>query len=1036
MKTIRKRVLSLFTAMVMVCSLVICLPEINIPANAATSSNWVWPTYYHSIQNDWPNYSSGSYHGGTDFPVSLNTPVYSSCDGEVVAVTSLTTSYGKHIKIRATVNGSTVYIRYCHLNGFNVSVGDHVKAGQQIAISGSTGNSTGPHLHYEVRNANDTYNPNLNPRLYLPGSSYSFSTWNDPIPVDDRYPKNYAYTAPHRIYTYTESRTKEGNRWADPGDACTIVEAYTDGFCKIIYPASGVPREAYALISDCPGYDPVEAKPTFSILSANKYNYALGDNIVFTANSDNNAKFTIGINNENGDRLITRDLPGTLTVSSKELGLGTYYAYVTAYNSAGYVDSSGIWFLVSPQGAAMSSGAGQTIPNGDYVIVSEMSQGLYLDIPGVKIPADNSSLINIWEGHPTKGSECDVWTVTYLNNGFYKITQKDTNMALDLYENSLNRGTRTAVRAYNGGTSQQWSINTTKHGYQIQSRSTGWVLDVVGGNATPGTQTNVWEINDSKAQSWGFVPFASDDRPIADGEYSIKSKLANVWLDVWGNYDVESYTNGTNVGICDAITDTFDVKYIGDGYYKILEHNSGLALDVDKPSYLNRGGNIQLYENGSNEKANQLWRIKDMGNGYYCLISKMSGYCIDIAGAVVDNSTNVQQYTFNNHDAQKWSFEKVHNHSYTSKITKEPTCATEGVRTYTCSICNDKYTEAIAKTTTHNFGSWTTTKAATCAAEGTKTRKCSVCGKTENASIAKTTDHKIGDWTVTKAATCAAEGKKSRKCTVCGKTETASIAKTTTHSFGSWTTTKAATCAAEGTKTRKCSICGKTENQTIQKSNKHKYKVETISPTTTEGGYDRHTCTLCGHFYIDNVVPPISVPDNPTVSYEKGDGSVKLTWNTVSGAQKYGIAGYQNGAWQLLDKTTGSSYTLKNLKAGTNYKIAVIAMFNSNWNMDFSKAITVTPNEATVSQYPVVQTQVKDSKIGFKWTKVPGAEKYGIGIYQANKWKVIKQLDGNVTTWTSPQISSGKYRLAVLAKVNGQWVNADVFKKSFYVTVE
>ena len=85
--------------------------------------------------------------------------------------------------------------------------------------------------------------------------------------------------------------------------------------------------------------------------------------------------------------------------------------------------------------------------------------------------------------------------------------------------------------------------------------------------------------------------------------------------------------------------------------------------------------------------------------------------------------------------------------------------------------------------------------------------------------------------------------------------------------------------------------------------------------------------------------------------------------------------------------------------------------------------------------YPVVKTQVKDHKIGFKWTKVEGAEKYGIGVYQANKWVVKKQVDGSVTTWTSPKVSNGTYRLVVLAKVNGQWVNADVFKKSFYVTV-
>ena len=85
--------------------------------------------------------------------------------------------------------------------------------------------------------------------------------------------------------------------------------------------------------------------------------------------------------------------------------------------------------------------------------------------------------------------------------------------------------------------------------------------------------------------------------------------------------------------------------------------------------------------------------------------------------------------------------------------------------------------------------------------------------------------------------------------------------------------------------------------------------------------------------------------------------------------------------------------------------------------------------------YPKVQTQVKDNKIGFKWTKVPGAEKYGIGVYQANKWVVKKQVDGSVTTWTSPKVAKGTYRMVVLAKVNGKWISADVFKKSFYVKV-
>lgn len=45
---------------------------------SSQSNNWGWPTYLHTVQNDWPNYSNGKYHSGTDFPVPLNTDVYSS----------------------------------------------------------------------------------------------------------------------------------------------------------------------------------------------------------------------------------------------------------------------------------------------------------------------------------------------------------------------------------------------------------------------------------------------------------------------------------------------------------------------------------------------------------------------------------------------------------------------------------------------------------------------------------------------------------------------------------------------------------------------------------------------------------------------------------------------------------------------------------------------------------------------------------------------------------------------------------------------
>ena len=225
-------------------------------------------------------------------------------------------------------------------------------------------------------------------------------------------------------------------------------------------------------------------------------------------------------------------------------------------------------------------------------------------------------------------------------------------------------------------------------------------------------------------------------------------------------------------------------------------------------------------------------------------------------------------------------------------------------------------------------------------------------------------------------------------------------------------------------------------------------KVAAKSATATQPGNSEYYIGSDGKYYtLSNgkytevqanswVIPALGV-STPSVSYTAGEGSVTLKWNAVSNAEKYGVAVNRNGSWQIAGETTSTSYVLSGLTAGTSYQVAVVAQFDGSWYQDYSKAITVTPKQASTNTnlYPVVQTQVKDHKIGFKWNAVEGAEKYGIGVYQANKWVVKKQVDGSVHTWTSPQVANGTYRLVVLAKVNGEWVKADVFKHAFYVTV-
>ncbi len=92
-------------------------------------------------------------HTGTDIGANLGTKIYSSTEGEVV-LASEEGDYGKHLKIQI----GEVSIIYAHCNNLYVKQGDHVTQGQEIAEVGSTGNSTGPHLHFEIRYQERTVN--------------------------------------------------------------------------------------------------------------------------------------------------------------------------------------------------------------------------------------------------------------------------------------------------------------------------------------------------------------------------------------------------------------------------------------------------------------------------------------------------------------------------------------------------------------------------------------------------------------------------------------------------------------------------------------------------------------------------------------------------------------------------------------------------------------------------------------------------------------------------------------------------------------
>lgn len=125
-------------------------------SSGSGSGQLSYPTDYRSISAGFPTYASGAWHGGVDFPCPTGSNVYAAGSGKVILVKYLNYSYGYHVVID---HGDGLSTLYAHNSSINVSVGQTVTQGQVIAQSGSTGNSTGPHCHFEVRVNGSQVNP-------------------------------------------------------------------------------------------------------------------------------------------------------------------------------------------------------------------------------------------------------------------------------------------------------------------------------------------------------------------------------------------------------------------------------------------------------------------------------------------------------------------------------------------------------------------------------------------------------------------------------------------------------------------------------------------------------------------------------------------------------------------------------------------------------------------------------------------------------------------------------------------------------------
>ena len=132
-------------------------------------------TFRQPFRGSWPitqRYGetiTSSFHTGIDYGTPENTPILASASGQVMAAGWDSTGYGFRVIIRHTADRSTLY---AHLSSFCVIQGELVDQGDVIGYSGNSGNTTGPHLHFEARTQWSNYKTHFDP-LQLPLMSFA-----------------------------------------------------------------------------------------------------------------------------------------------------------------------------------------------------------------------------------------------------------------------------------------------------------------------------------------------------------------------------------------------------------------------------------------------------------------------------------------------------------------------------------------------------------------------------------------------------------------------------------------------------------------------------------------------------------------------------------------------------------------------------------------------------------------------------------------------------------------------------------------------
>lgn len=322
----------------------------------------------------------------------------------------------------------------------------------------------------------------------------------------------------------------------------------------------------------------------------------------------------------------------------------------------------------------------------------------------------------------------------------------------------------------------------------------------------------------------------------------------------------------------------------------------------------------------------------------------------------------------------------THTHSYTKKITKQPTCTKTGTATYTCS-CGDSYTETIAKKG-HSYSSYKSNNDATYTKDGTKTAKCTSCG------ISKTVTDK---------------GSKKKL----GITSKITVQQYNDSYMLSWK-----------------KVTDATGYRVFVKNGSNWKTLQTSSATSYEalGLVAGQEYTYAVKAYLVKDGTTIWAPKYQTVTFKatpsptevtsivSGTDYVTLTWNKIEGATGYRVFVRVNNSWKTLKTTAATTYKITGLVPGEQYQFAVRTYAKIDgvtiWASKFNTYNTATKPVATT----VRTASTAKGRATVAWTDVDGET--GYQVYYSTKsnsgFKKIANYKADTVKIYKTGLESGK----------------------------